>query len=55
MVSVQLSNAENGTVNLSVYLSDDSSPVTMVEDVSGQVDDAKVEVWINVSNAQLFA
>jgi hypothetical protein len=44
MVSVQLENAEHGTVNLSIFLDDDSSPVTMLEDVSGHVDEAKVEV-----------
>jgi hypothetical protein len=44
-VSVQLSNAEHGTVNLSIYLADDTSPVTMLESVSGHVDENKVEVF----------
>jgi hypothetical protein len=45
-VSVQLSNAEHGTVNLSIYLADDTSPVTMLESVSGHVDENKVEVFL---------
>lgn len=44
-VSVQLSNAEHGTVNLSIYLADDTNPVTMLESVSGHVDENKVEVF----------
>jgi hypothetical protein len=43
-VSVQLSNVENGTVNLSIFLADDASPVTMLEGVSGHVDESKAEV-----------
>ncbi|ELR22617.1 C2 domain containing protein [Acanthamoeba castellanii str. Neff] len=43
-VSVQLSNAEHGTVNLSIYLADDTNPVTMLESVSGHVDENKVEL-----------
>jgi poly [ADP-ribose] polymerase 6/8 len=49
-VSVQLSNVDNGTVNLSIFLADDASPVTMLEGVSGHVDESKAERLVGQAN-----